>query len=423
MLLMGLGWALACTGLFFWVLGRQPARLPKLPMGWVAALALVLRIVPALILRQGTAYEMYIFRETGRELLAGKYVLGRMPYLPAFIYWMAGSDWLARTVGLDYTFWIKFPSILADVLLIGVLARYCDRHGSSLERRNQVLLLYALNPVTLLVSGYHGQFDTIPTLFLFLSLALLTPDSSQRESLLAGLSLGLGILAKTWPGILVLCVLVSERIRARAKLVFVGGAGAVPLAGLVISVIAYGGGFPELLSLTKRALQAGAIPGWWGYTGLWNGIRWIAGAPAADFSVLLSLKLPIVLLPTILVVWLMRRGSLITAVFWPLVTLFIFAPGLGLQSLSWLVVVILLGHGDRLLGWYIGLSVFHMLVSYWGIHFTPNLYALLPTDAVSGFVQLSAVPVWIFLIFLWVRQVLGQGPGQDPARSVDLSHD
>jgi hypothetical protein len=122
--------------------------------------------------------------------------------------------------------------------------------------------------------------------------------------------------------------------------------------------------------------------------------------------VMLSLKLIIVLLPVVLVIWLTRDATLVKHVFWSLMPLFILAPGLGLQSLSWLVVFFLIVFDLETLGLFVGLSVFHMILSYWGIHFTPNLYTVLPDEAVNALVQFSAVPVWIFLLFVGIRRVL-----------------
>jgi len=305
---------------------------------------------------------------------------------------------------MDFTFWIKLPSIVADVLILLVLDRHFRNQKTFAPIASKALLLYALNPVTMLVSGYHGQFDLIPTVFLVLSIVLLAQRSRTRHVVLASLSLGSGILAKTWPGLMVLCVVVGNQLRNREKVTFVAGAAVVPFLGLLASVLAFGGGVPAFVSLVRHALQAGAIPGWWGYTGLVNGIRWLTGLPAGQFSSLMRCKLLIVLVPVVSVVWLTRRMELRHSVFWSLLALFIVAPGFGLQSLSWLVPFFVMELGWSVTGWYVGLSVFHMTISYWGVHFSPNLYSVVPSDIVSGLVQLSAVPVWVFFLFCAMKR-------------------
>jgi len=397
-LLLGLFWIIACTALFFWVLRSRPERLPSLSLGVLLGTAFVLRTVPAVVLQQGTAYEMHLFQEIARDLLAGENVLSRLPYLPFLVYWIAASEWLGCTIGLDFTFWIKLPSIVADVLLLLVLDRHFRNQETPVPIASKALLLYALNPVTMLVSGYHGQFDLIPTVFLVLSIVLLAQRSRTMNIVLASLSLGLGILAKTWPGLMVLCVMVGRQLRNREKVTFVAGVAVIPFLGLLASVLAFGDGVPEFVSLVRQALQAGAIPGWWGYTGLASGIRWLAGLPVGQFGPLMRYKLLIVFVPVLSVVWLTRKMELRCSTFWSLLALFIVAPGFGLQSLSWLVPFFVMGLGWSGIGWYVGLSVFHMIVSYWGIHFSPNLYSVLPSDIVNGLVQVSAVPVWVFFL-------------------------
>jgi hypothetical protein len=417
-LLLGILWIIACTALFFWVLGCRSERLPSLSLGVLIGTAFVLRIVPAAALQQGPAYEMHLFQEIARDLLAGENVLSRLPYFPFLVYWIAASEWLGHTIGMDFTFWIKLPSIVADVLMLVLLQSHFRNLKTSATVASKALLLYALNPVTILVSGYHGQFDLIPTVFLVLSIVLLTQRSRTRSVVLASLSLGLAILTKTWPGLMVLCVMVGKQLRNREKLTFAAGAAAIPFLGLLVSVLAFGGGVPEFVTLVRQALQAGAIPGWWGYTGLVNGIRWLIGLPVGQFGLLMRYKLLIVFVPVLSVVGLTRKMELRFSVFWSLLTLFIVAPGFGLQSLSWLVPFFVVELSWSEIGWYVGLSVFHMIVSYWGIHFSPGLYSVLPSDIIYGLVQLSAVPVWVFLVVYAMKRWLVSDRKSDESSNI-----
>ena len=85
---------------------------------------------------------------------------------------------------------------------------------------------------------------------------------------------------KTWPGLALICLLVRSDFSLREKALFTLSAGVVPGLVLLATVAVSGGGVPDSLVLVRRALQAGAIPGWWGYTGLINGVRWLAGRGA-----------------------------------------------------------------------------------------------------------------------------------------------
>jgi len=402
-LTLSLVWVVTCTFAFGVVLRGGPGRLSAIPTTTILGLAFLVRLLPALFLRQGASYEMALFQSVGTSLLAGERVLGTLPYLPCFVYWMALADWLSRVIGLDFTFWLKLPSIVADVILVSILYTHLASRGWSRCGAHRAATLYALNPVSILVSAYHGQFDVIPTMLLMLSLALWEDIGSKRRLTWASLSLGAAILVKTWPGIAALCVIFGHRSRRRIP--FLVGSALVPLTGVFAAVYLSGGRTADLFLVLRRALEAGAVPGWWGYTGMVNGVRWLLGEGPMLFDRLVAYKLPLVFVPVVAMVWLTRKSPLRESVLWSLVTLFVVAPGLGLQSLSWLVPLLVLRGNWRDLGWYVGLGALHMVITYWGIHFIPSMYQMVPSNVVSGIVQISAVPVWMLLLWFLGRQL------------------
>ena len=406
-LILALAWILICSCMFFLVLKTPLDHFAKLRISSILGIALMLRFVPAILLQQGASYEMNLFQEIAAQALAGENVLTQLPYLPFFVYWMAIAEWLSRTTGVHFTFWLKLPSILADVMIIAVLYWRMVKSGDSYARINKSLWLYVFNPVTILVVSYHGQFDVLALLFLILSIVVLELYDSKRYSFLAGLILGVGILIKTWPGIFILTVIASRNLKE--KLGFVLAAAIVPFVSMCASILVFGGELGLLFRIPRRALQAGAIPGWWGYTGLANGVSWLLGHSEINFDGLMRFKLLIVFLPVMLMVFFSRRKPVSIALLNALFALFIFAPGFGLQSLSWLIPFFICCARRNSLGWYVGLSFLHMLVSYWGVHFTPALYTVFSWDIIRGIVQLSAVPVWLLLIVLVLKREMENG--------------
>jgi len=59
----------------------------------------------------------------------------------------------------------------------------------------QKTFIYAINPVTLLITTLHGQFDVIPVFFILFSIYLL----NKKRDFSSILSLSLAIALKTWP--------------------------------------------------------------------------------------------------------------------------------------------------------------------------------------------------------------------------------
>ena len=370
----------------------------------VMLVAAFVRIVPAMFFRRGAAYEMHLFATIGGDALAGENVLMRLPYLPMQVYWMAFSEWLVRNVGMEFTFWFKLPAITADVLMVGLL-RYFIVAGDNPAGLSKGLWLYALNPITILVSGYHGQFDTIPLFFLMLSMLVLQNQGSDWKVLwLSSGCLGFGILSKTWPGILLPNVLV-RRFSLKKKLGYLIGSSVVPLVGILIGLLLFGGGLAMFFRIARRSLAAGSIPGWWGYTGIINTLRWITGMAPHDFGFLASGKVFLVLPLVGVVIWLTRNEALDFSVFLSLLTIFVTAPGLGLQSLCWLMIYWIWRQDWKVCGIYGGLSLLHMLVSYWGIHFVSNLPSGQAMKDLVGIIQASVIPIWIYCVIIWGKML------------------
>jgi len=68
-----------------------------------------------------------------------------------------GAVLAAHATGWPFAFWIKVPAILADAVMAWVLCT--ARQGGK-----PVAWGYLCNPVTLLLSVYHGQLHTVATL-------------------------------------------------------------------------------------------------------------------------------------------------------------------------------------------------------------------------------------------------------------------
>lgn len=168
-----------------------------------ALLAVLARLIPALLPLPPDAiirYDIDSYRAVADAVRHGQDVYdltGRYPYLPMHLYVVTAAWWLAVKTGLPFVFLVKLPSIIADVMLTLLVAKA----ATALGRRDGggLALTYALNPISVLVSGYHGQFDAIPTLLVFAAWHLLLAHHTWRGAAVSGLLLGLAIADKTWP--------------------------------------------------------------------------------------------------------------------------------------------------------------------------------------------------------------------------------
>ena len=106
--------------------------------------------------------------------------------VPAYVLWSALNNPFVFNVA------IKLPIIIADILISVTIRSSVYNLTHDPIKSRAAMLLYLFNPVTIVFSSFWGMFDAIPTLFVLLSILLL----SQRKYLVSGLSLGIGIAVK-----------------------------------------------------------------------------------------------------------------------------------------------------------------------------------------------------------------------------------
>src|SRR5580658_1141590 len=125
-----------------------------------AAVALALKIV--LALRTYGTNDVYRFEQFSTWSSA----LGVLIYKAAFdfnhpptiIDALRTMSWLARVTGMPFHFLLHLPSILADTGSVWLVWKLMGNRVT--QRSTGVALLFlALAPVTIMVSGFHGNSD------------------------------------------------------------------------------------------------------------------------------------------------------------------------------------------------------------------------------------------------------------------------
>ena len=135
---------------------------------------------------------------------------------------------LTRYTGVHFPFWLRLPAILADlvtvVLVWKILTPRPDHWGQL-----AALLLLAIAPPLLMISGFHGNTDPAMICFVVLAVYLLGRGSVVP----AGVALGMALSIKVVP-LIFIPVMVCYLSTWRARLTFcvaaaaVWGAGAMP---------------------------------------------------------------------------------------------------------------------------------------------------------------------------------------------------
>jgi hypothetical protein len=247
-----------------------------------------------------------------------------------------------------FAYFLRLAPILADVCAVGALLWWHARRGWPPA---WALALFAASPVAFMVSGFHGNVDSIMAMLLLLAgLAC----AEERPSL-CGLFFGLSCNVKILPVLLAPAFFFFWLHRGRP----------CSFAWPVVVTVLVGWSYPLFhipLIFLKNVLGYSSVFGVWGITYLlrltgiagFSEVTWIDGTPAQN-AVITGLKL-FVIAAVLVVSWLRRRtpaSEIFTtlALVWSI--FFVFAPGFGAQYLAWLAPALLMASPR----WYAALTV------------------------------------------------------------------
>ncbi len=312
---------------------------------WIVGLALIALILKLLIAFNtfGTndVVTFYHFgkalNENGLEWTYRHSIYFNHPPLIAYYLraiYQLGDQPFFRDNGLTFPFLLRLPGIVADLITVVAL---CWMTGQ--DRQFQIptwaLALFALSPVSIMVTGFHGNTD--PVMVMFLVLASLF--CLRGKSVWCGLFLALSCQIKIIPLLLLPIFFFFWLSRRRAvsfSLPFV-------LASLVLSAEPLLK-FPALF--LKNVLSYGSFWGIWGIT-YWLRLTNLAMfrletvfydiSPMESFVVTV-LKL-IIIAAVLMIAWRRRNlgeRALFDSVAYAWIVFFVLAPGVCAQYMVWL---------------------------------------------------------------------------------------
>lgn len=377
---------------------RVSGRLARLkhPLLFLLVIALIVRLLPVLLLPVGAGYDIDSFRLVGDAFLNGEEVYtsaakGRHPYLPLHLYLLGLTTYLSRITPLPFVTWIKLPALIADLLITFVIYKVFRRGGESEPMAAYWALLYALNPISVLVSAYHGQFDSIPVLLLLLS--WFTWHFGRYVSRSAIL-LGFSILYKTWP-ILFLPVIFIRLPDNRRRLVYTLISIGIPVLFTTAYVIIMDSNPVPML---RRALTHSGVPGYWGLSALLYvpGGFWINSERTV--AAILPYQRILLLLAGLFSLWWTRRQSALDALLTIMLSIFSVTIGMGIQWLLWPVAFAIVARETRWLKWYTLTGTLMLLVHLYGLHLYPWARQIFEPSTADALIRISFLPAWIVVL-------------------------
>ena len=192
----------------------------------------------------------------------------RWSYLPVYDFALAGAYWAHVHFHLSWLITGRVPSILSDlgvVVLVGTVAGAVGQPAAL--RRFQ----YACNPLAILVCAVHGQVDPACLLFSFAAFAVVLRAGTRisgRAAAAAGVLLGLGIGAKTWP-VLFGPALLLALPSARRRWQFAAATGGTVALLFVSMPLTVGTPVRKLTQVAKIMTDYHPPIGHWGWAGVW----------------------------------------------------------------------------------------------------------------------------------------------------------
>lgn len=378
------------------------SRLGAWSLPLVLITAATVRLVPAILLPVGAGYDIESFRLVTDALLSGQEVytsvLGRHPYLPFQMYIMGGMAALAQATGLPYVVAIKLPAVLADIALTALIFQAIMIASSRKDLAAYLALLYALNPVSLLVTAYHGQFEAVTLFLLALAWYLWEFGHRIRSS---GASLGLAILNKTWPIVFLPVVLMRLRER-RSQLVYLILAVGIPVVAVVAYLLLFNA---DPMPMLRRALTHRGVAGYWGPGAILFPAAEQLPSLQPTVNFLMLIRNWLLLGGVIFALWFTRSQSALEALLTTLLAMFVLTVGFGIQWLVWLIPFGLLAVEDRWVKIYTLAAAFMLVIHLYGLHLYPWLGEWLSKPTANWLIRLSALPAWFITVAWFVNRL------------------
>lgn len=244
---------------------------------------------------------------------------------------------LYRDFGLTFPFLLRLPAIAADFVIVQFLLAI---RKTLIPVPTWTMLLFALSPVTLMISGFHGNNDAVMVMFLLAASYMCLRDRAE----FCGVFFALACQVKIVP-LLFLPIFFFYWQARRQSLRF-----ALPFAALTIILWSQPlFNFPLLFF--RNVLAYGSYWGQWGIT-YWlelthlpqlSGIGF-SNLPPAAALIALCLKILIVISVCVLA-WrrrLLGANSLVSSIAYAWIVFFVFAPGFCVYYLAWLAPFVLL---------------------------------------------------------------------------------
>ena len=358
--------------ILIWIISKRNI---KIPFKIIVIFAFILRIFVTLVFLTSKSDDINTF------LRDGQYLLDQNPkyeasYFPFIAYLGMAAIYLKNLIH-PYIF-LKIIFTLFDVAILFPLYY--------LSKKNlQSVLIYALNPISIIVLNIHGQMESIP-LFFFLSGVLFFMKNKLLSSIL---TLSYAIYTKPWPVLFVIPLIK----KTKNKFFFVLLA-FFPLLLTLMHVLFFPTPFYAILEKVKN--HRGIFGAW----GLSKIALYLTNYNLSPFIEQLMQR--IFILAFIIFSIFREDKNILKSILMVMLFLFVFTPTFGIQWFIWLVPFIIIVR-PRLWRMFLVLASIYLAFGFaWDVYQYFRDISTLWNSVITrvGFF------VWIFIIIMFWQNVL-----------------
>ena len=286
------------------------------------------------------------------------------PYSPVSMFLPAFCAELSLVSKIPFYIVMRLPAIFADICIN--LAIYFTLIRTRRRNAFSVAILYAINPVSILICSFHGNIISIATLFSFLAYTVLLPDKEEENYRLSALLLGLAIGFRGYPVLLLPLFLIKLRIGSDNKIAYVLYS-TVPTAlsfvpfffldykAVLREVFAYSGFSDYGLAAILRAVYS-----------FMNNVR-AYSLPGDLISILSDVSKIIFLAIYITLLFISKKNRLVTSALSVFLTFYFIYTGIASQYLIWVLPFAFLIQ-DKMLKYYLFFATVALVNFYWIYH-------------------------------------------------------
>ncbi len=274
---------------------------------------------------------------------------------------------LSKKTSLPFQFWVRLPGILADfgsILLVKSILEKTNTPFSKIAFMTMVLA-----PISIMVSGFHGNTDPVLMFFLLIAIDRLSLELSNFNLIAAGLAFGMAISIKMVPLMYLPAIFFYlPDNKKRIKFLLYAFATFFTLA------LPYLAEDPKLILV--KILNYHSLYGYWGISFIFKATHNIyLNTIFKEFGAYFTMLL--ITLAAFCMNWRIhgKKPSIFTQCALTTFLFFIFTPGFGVQYLAWTVpwIVLLSARESLYYNAITGLFLF-TVYSFWSEKF-PWYYA------------------------------------------------